>query len=348
VKGSPYAVVLWTLGLLAVAELGLEWRAAARGWETLLFGAPAASRLPADSPFGRTADFPFRSRVVEERVPPGVTRLWLASASYAEHIFLPPEQIFPVLLEDELRRRGHQVEVLNASRAAQGIPAAAAELAELGPRYRPDWVLLYQLSNDVDALTNQLQGETAAGGGTPGAAQPSAAAAPWPTELARRTTLYEQAKNQLSPRLAAARMLRDEPVEGLGPALVRDLADFDRTVRAVGARTLVCTFVTSEPDLGRPLPPDFERKLLRTNAHLSADGWRASIALGNRALAEGAAQLGLPLLDLLPAAPQGAEFFEDLVHFTPIGHRAMAQVLADQLEPWLGAGRTGAPERGGR
>lgn len=73
------AVILWALGLLAAGELALETRTSARGFPTLLFGAPTLAAPTGDGEFGPPCRFPpgrgerreprRRARPVRRRLP---------------------------------------------------------------------------------------------------------------------------------------------------------------------------------------------------------------------------------------------------------------------------------------
>lgn len=347
-KLGKYAVVLWTLGFLAAGELALELRAAGRGWETLLFGPPPTAEQPADSPFGPTDDYPFRSRIVPREKPAGTARIWIASASYGEHIFLPADQIFPVRLEDELRERGFAVQVINASRASLSARVAVEELETIAPAWDVDVAVLYHLSNDLDGLSARMLStgadDTAAAvieeerrrldGSEDDAAVDSGP--PWPTALARRTTLYEQAKNQLGARLTPVRMLASEVDAEVAEVFEARARDFVDGAGALGARPVLASFATSHPPgHPEPFPSGFRRNLYRHNGVLSIEGWRAGAADWNARLRAVAADEGVALVDVAEAVSGRPELFVDFVHFTPEGHSAVARTLADGLAPIL-------------
>lgn len=343
-----YAVVWWTLGFLAAAELALEWRAHARGWETVLFGAPPYAAPASDSPFGPTDDYPFRSRRVPRAKPDGTLRVWIASASYGEHVFLPADEIFPVVLEDELRARGFDVQVLNASRASLTARAAVRDLRRVAPDWSPDVAVLYHLSNDLDGLSARLMAPTAAedaaavvaderaDSGTDGGADDVDDDAPWPTAWARRTTLYEQAKNQIGARLTPVRMLARAVDDGVTAVFEARARDFVAAARALDAEPVLCTFAISHPPGDPdPFPAAFRRNLYRHNGVLAIDGWRAGAVEWNARLASIAADEEVALIDVADAVGGRGELFVDFVHFTPDGHAAVARALADGLAPLL-------------
>lgn len=329
-KFAPYAVLAWVLAALLGGELALELRARARGYGTLLFGPPATAVQPMNGEFGRTADFPFRSRKVSVEHDPGTTRIWLASASYAEDILVPVERIWPVLLEDELLARGHRVEVLNASRGGIRLSDSSRELAELGPVWTPDLAVAYHLSNDVDFAVD-APGPTATEVLDAGKTD----SRPWPTRLAHRTTAYAQATNLLGTRVEALVPSSDEAPLELERLLTENLQRFARTAESVGARPLVSTLPIGQPALDEPLPEEWAHALRLSHPGLSTRGWLVSLEVGNQRIRDVAYEEGLPLLDMAAQLNGQSELFDDSFHYTDEGHRVVARTFADLLEPIL-------------
>jgi len=348
------SLVLWIAVYLAVVEVALEWRAHRRGYGTLLFtpgglSAANSSAAVAASGFGPTAEYPFRSRVVPHVKPAGTLRIWIASASYAEDRRHVAARIFPVLLEDELRRRGHAVEVLNASRNAYSLGGAERVLREIGAEWSPDLVVAYHYSNDLDELSTALL--SVAGAATPGAAQSEDDAAEeaaarteverhWPSRLMEATTTYAQAKNQFKARLVALRMLADELPDELVAALEKRVLALDATAQALGAELVLCRFACSHPSsVGGALPIDYRNNLFRYNSHLSERAWRDGVDVYNGLLERVGAREGLPVLALDARISGRTELYRDFTHLTEAGHREVALALADLLEPLVVARR---------
>ncbi|MGD2018251.1 MAG: hypothetical protein PVJ89_09055 [Planctomycetota bacterium] len=340
---SRYSVVLWTLAFLAAGELALEVRASGRGFRTLLFGAPAASAPASDGALGRTPDFPFRSRVAPLERTPGVPRVWIASASYAEHIRLPAEQIWPVLVEDELEARGVEVEVLNASQAGWEMHYSVRTLDELGEAWDPDVVLVYQLSNDLDRVASALIGRPLAeGAGEEQVAEPAPPPSDLdPTELARRTSAYELTRARLGPLVSDLRPRYNGGRADLdGAAAARIEGRFRGVIeraRELGAAPMLVSFATAHPDPGEDLPAEIAAGLKRANGLLSSEGWRRWVRLGDESMRRVAAAEGVPVLEVAEVLDGRSELFVDQYHFTPEGHRLFAARLADELEPRLRA-----------
>jgi hypothetical protein len=80
-------------------------------------------------------------RDVRLEVEPGVTRILVLGPSFAFGWGVDHEQTFATLVGDELRRRGHRVEVINAGVPSQGSAEQLCWLRTEGWRYHPDVVV---------------------------------------------------------------------------------------------------------------------------------------------------------------------------------------------------------------
>ncbi|QDU86287.1 hypothetical protein Pla163_34380 [Planctomycetes bacterium Pla163] len=358
-----FTLLLWIALFLVVGEVALEYRAKSRGFGTLLLSGRGLSganntAVTAEHGFGPTEDYPFRSRVVPVAKPAGTTRIWIASASYAEDRRWAASEIFPVLLEDELRARGHDVQVLNASSNAYSLATAAKVLHEEGPRWQPDLVLAYHFSNDLDELAPRLL--AVGGGGAPNATEsrgegpdgPDAAANTdadegtprteqerWITSrVVEATTAYAQAKNQFKARIVALRILTDRLPPALLDALEERVEAVHGEARALGADFVPVRFAVSDPTSSSgPMPIAYRNNLFRYNSYLSEQAWRTGVDDYNALLVELAARDGLDLVGLDAALSGNGAYFRDFCHLTREGHAAAAKALADQLEPLLAA-----------
>jgi len=162
---APLAPLLWAALLLLVLELALELRAAKRGHRAELLGIEPGVEEAAgpNAAFGPTAAFPFRGPIVTPAEASGAGSIWIASSSYAEDVYIPVAKIFPTLLGATLERP-----VLNASRGGLTILSNLEDLEASATEYAPRFVLLYQMSNDLDQISNQLA--SAAPAAAPGGA----------------------------------------------------------------------------------------------------------------------------------------------------------------------------------
>ena len=330
----PFRVLLWTAAALLVVELGLEARAVSRGWEGFLLGKHAGWNTDLDPRYGPDAEFPFRSLRIQPERDPARQRFWLASSSYGHDIQLMAAEIFPNQLLDALAAGGLAADMLNASRAGLYVRSNSSQLAELGPLWRPDVVLLYQMSNDIDSIS-ELDARAAAGAepGTPGAGDPQAVTGP--SRIARwaeRMTIYRHLKTQITTRLTRARLLRNSLGEDGETLYLTWVREFVAMARSLGAEPVLCTFATSHgtADLVH-LPPAYEQQILSFNVHLSMQGWAATVERWNLGLERLARDEGLLLADVAAEMRGRPELFRDFWHFTPEGHSRVAGLIARTL-----------------
>ncbi len=331
------ATFLWIAAFLLAGELALELRARARGWPTPLLGGGVQDAAP--GAWGPAEGFPFRSRFVEPERARGVRRVWVASSSYGADAQLPAEQIFPTLLAERLSALGTPTQVLNASEDGLATADNAALLRALGARWKPDVVVLYQMSNDVDHICARLESgaETATvalgeASGGPGAVR----------RFVESTVVYQHLKTQVAARLAKGRRLR----HALGPEgeelFAAAVHDFVEAARGTGAEPVLVTFATSHRgDQLASMPREYEYNLLRFNVVLSIYGWIDSIDRYNAVLEQVAREEGLRLVDLAGVMSGRSELFRDLWHMTPEGHRVAAETLAAALADTKSGGGSG-------
>jgi len=330
----PFRVLLWTAAALLAVELGLESRAVSRGWEGFLLGKHAGWNTNLDERYGPSAEFPFRSLAIQPERDPTRLRLWLASSSYGEDIQLMADEIFPNQLVDELAAGGLAADMLNASRAGLHVRANSLQLAELGPLWRPDVVLLYQMSNDIDRIS-ELDARAAAGAepGTPGVGNHASVTGLGPiARWTERMTTYHHLKTQITTRLTRARILSDDLGEDGEALYLAWVTEFVEAARNLGAEPVLCTFATSHgtADLDQ-LPTPYEQQILSINVELSMQGWVATVERWNAGLKQMARDEGLLLVDVAAEMRGRPGLFRDFWHFTPEGHKRVAGVIARTL-----------------
>jgi lysophospholipase L1-like esterase len=332
------APLLWIVVCLVALEVALELRATRLGWPTLLFGG-AAGEKQADATWGPSDDFPFRSRRVAAEPTAGRARIWFASASYGEDVQLPPDEVFPNLVAARLRERGIECDALNASSAGNTVTWNARELTEFGARYRPDVVVLYQMSNDIDELSTLLCGRGWAPAderGAPPVAEaddPATAETDWLTRSVEETTVFKHLKSAVTSRLTRERRLAPtlgEAGEALFEARVRA---FLARCRELDARAVLCTFPTAytrETIANTPL--EYELNMLRFNVFLALEGWLDSVERFNAVLRRVAGAENVPLIELAEPVSGRTELFRDMWHLTGPGHVEVAGRIAAELE----------------
>ena len=327
--------IFWTIFILLLIELTLEYRASIRGYDSLLFkphSDPVLSRDRIDQThdYGPTAEFPFRSRVISPEKDPGVRRVWIASASHAEDVRMPPDQIFPSLLESQLNKEGLPCQVINASQAGFRLSDNARMLESLGPDWQPEVVIVYQMSMD---LVSNYKFNT---GMLPIDPSPTHGLGnsfgKWMQRYLEKTTTYELLKGNLTVRLNEAASFASEAPRLDQTAFISEINDLANVCRRLGARMYVCTFAFSNPR--GDFPREYVLALQKWAPGLSPNGWVVTIEDWNEAIRDGAKNFRVIELDReLSGSPS---LFRDPVHFSAEGHRRVAKELGSFLRrDWL-------------
>ncbi len=345
--------LVWTAAFLGLAEVGLSYRAHLRGWGNWLFPSREAGASPgaaATAPtFGPTEDFPFRSRVHAPQRPAGAPRWMITSSSHAEDLPVPAAELFPVQLEDLLRKGEPRAQVINASRSGSLLDTHTARAPELAAAWRPELVLLYQMSNDIRFAADLAH----RGGLESAAATPQTGSAPseeatasprasWPDRAVEQTTMYSLIKTNLTARLAPARPMPDSLGEAGDRWWEARLIGYLDAWGKQGATPVLCTLATSHrmPDLDR-VPTGTRNTIFRFSMHLSLKGWMTTTQRWNEVIRRVAAQRSVRVIDLEREVGGRSELFRDFVHFNPKGHARVAQVIADAMRDQTGPGGRG-------
>ncbi len=328
----------WIASLIVLAELGLEVRANQRGWDTMVFGFPAAGQSePAQGKdnveFGPTPTFPFRSRIIPEARKSGNHRYWVASSSHAEDIYLPPTMIFPTILERLLREGGVNASVLNASRAGNDIPRNVDDFRRWGSQWKPDYVILYQMSLTIGSIAKHIFSERRSQISPPvDGAGPAEKPFSWANRLVEKTTIYSNMKGQLTARVGASRVLANDLGMQGEQEFSAMLLDFIGATRAIGSVPVLTTFATSHTRKHlAEFPQEIAMFLFKYSSFLSVEGWVASVERLNTVVKRVATDEGVMLIDVASAVADHPEYFRDFVHFTPAGHEAVARTMRDAL-----------------
>lgn len=328
----------WIACFLVIGELGLEVRANHRGWDTMIFGLPASEqRVPqqkqGDSEYGPTASFPFRSRVIPLERKLENHRYWVASSSHAEDIYLPPSMTFPNVLERFFKEERVNAVVLNASRAGHDIPGNVDDLRQWGAQWRPDYVILYQLSATISSIAKRtLSGTRGQGSPTVNHMKKTGGPVTWVNRLVEKTTIYANMKGQVASRIGASRVLANDLGLQGNQEFTLMLQDFIDTTRAIGSVPVLTTFATSHTRKQLAVfPHDIALGLFKYSSFLSVEGWVTSVERLNAVIRRVASQEGIMLIDVEGAVAGRPEFFRDFVHFTPAGHEAVARTMRDAL-----------------
>lgn len=304
----------------------------------MIFGFPASEQKVSqqkqgDSEYGPTASFPFRSRVIPLEMKLENHRYWVASSSHAEDIYLPPSMTFPNVLERFLKEERMSAVVLNASRGGNDIPGNVEDLRQWGFQWRPDYVILYQLSATISSIAKRTLSGTK-GQGSPAVNHMKKAGGPvtWLNRFVEKTSIYANMKGQVSSRIGASRVLADDLGLQGDQAFISMLQDFIDTTRSIGSVPVLTTFATSHTRKQLAVfPNDIALGLFKYSSFLSVEGWVTSVERLNAVVRRVASQQGIMLIDVEGAVAGRPEFFRDFVHFTPAGHEAVARTMRDAL-----------------
>lgn len=303
-----------------------------------------------DDEFGPTSSFPFRSRIIPMKMQLGKYRYWVASSSHAEDHYLPPSMTFPNILERLLKEERGDAAVLNASRAGIDIPENVNDLKRWGEQWRPDYVILYQMSMTISSIAKRTMAETRTQG-VPASKRAAKAVGPitWVNRLVERTAIYANVKGQISARIGANRVLANDLGLQAEQEFSAMLQDFIDTTRAIGSVPVLATFATSHTRKHLAVfPKDIALGLFKYSSFLSVEGWVTSVERLNAVIRGIAAHEGVMLIDVEGAVAGHPEFFRDFVHFTPAGHEAVARTMRaalmelDRVEPLSSAVSRGA------
>ena len=231
-----------------------------------------------------------------------------------------------------MKERGDAT-VLNASRAGIDIPENVNDLKRWGEKWRPDYVILYQLSQTISSIAKRrLGGTRAQGGATSNHAEKAVGPITWVNRLVEMTTIYANAKGQISARIGVNRVLaNDIGLQGQQEfsAMVHEFID---AVRVIGAVPVLATFATSHTRKHLPVfPSDVALGLFKRNSFLSVEGWVTSVERLNAHIKQISNEEGILLIDVEGAVAGRPVFFRDFIHFTPAGHEAVARVMSDAL-----------------
>lgn len=322
-----------TFAFLLLVETALEVRHYRKGFSTLLFGQKESARhLDAgDAASGPTPEFPFRSAVVQVTKPPNSVRLWVASASYAAAVDLPPSASFAnQLCRTFSAAHGKPCQTLNNSAAAWTTTENIEQIKRFGARWQPDFVVLYEMSNDIeyysgkhldtprtlwtfdngifDSVRAVLQG------------------------ILERTSLYSHVRHYIGGSvLLSAQLPASLPEKAVGDFRMR-LEAFIRECRNIGATPVLLTFAASNDVRSmQSMPLDYKFQVLRYNGNLSPEGWVHTIDRFNEIIRQVGSENDVIVADVAAHLDRRAEYYKDFFHFTPQGHAAMAALIGSLL-----------------
>jgi lysophospholipase L1-like esterase len=317
-------------GLILGIELVLEVRHVLKGYDTLLLGpllrAARSTLLESATPAPIMVDgtYVFRSLPLRAERVHGVVRIWIASASHAEHSSLPLSDIFPSRICQELQLRNMKCETLNASKAGFSIDDNVRWLREKGGKYRPDYAVLYQQSSEINRAQRDFLGEKT----FRDQSQPLLPLGALRTKLQSSSTyplVYQY--------LGGTSLLSGFMMDALPPAATQRYLALVRTFitasREQGIEPIVTTFAASHrlENLNTMAYSD-RLAFVRWEHQLSPVGWVRTISAWNAAVRALAREENAPLVDLEESLNGHPELFVDFVHFNLRGHQLVAKNIA--------------------
>lgn len=317
--------------LLSVAELALEYRAAKRGFSTLVFSGGGERKQTADKSIGDAAmvafgpgpSFPFRSRI-----PNGDEQgsVWICSASHAADPRLEIGKIFPTILDQKLASLiDPERVVVNASRAGASIEQNLEMLEEYGLLAQPEVCVLYQAANEFSFLANRSVESPA---NTPIAKPFLANVRAEISKFGESTTMYGRLlRNNVTPWLTKACPKKSSLGEDANSHYRSRLLKFIKYVEDSGATPFVCTFALRTPT--KVIPPAEELFYLKTTPTMQPSSWQKQVREWNELIRN-----EIPedqVIDVAAYCETHPEWFRDPVHFSEDGHQAVADYLSSEL-----------------
>ena len=331
-------ILLYILILLIFLETVVEIRAYFRGYDTILFGKNVALKnqnknKTADLKFGPNELFPFRSPISTVQKSSGVIRIWIASSSFTEDIYLPVEKIYPTILGELLNRNEHKFDILNAAHAGENIYRNCLNLQELGPVWKPDYVLLYQMTLEISLISRIVFGnEIAPLALNESTNNKTSRQISWAQRTLEETTIYKHLKEYVTSILKRSKILQHTMGEEGEREFENLIRYFLGVCKRLNVKPILCTFATSHLKSDLPnLPLKIRNWWFVYNDYLSEKGCFDTLERFNKVITKIADEENCMLIDLKSEIGGRKEYFRDFVHFSIEGHRAVAELLYKSL-----------------
>jgi lysophospholipase L1-like esterase len=341
---SFFMAAAMTFAFLLLVEAALEFRHYRKGYSTLLFGQKEPARAPdaGDAASGPTPEFPFRSAVVQVAKPANSVRLWVASASYAAAVDLPPSASFAnQLCRTFSAANGRPCQTLNNSAAAWTTSENIEQLKRFGAQWQPDFVMLYEMSNDIEYYSGKhLDAPSTLWNFDNGIFDTVRAILQGTVE---QTSLYSHVRHYIGGSvLLSAQLPASLPEKAIGDFRTR-LETFIRECRNIGATPVLLTFAASNDVRSmQSMPLDYKFQVLRYNGNLSPEGWVHSIDRLNEIIRQVGRENDVMVADVAAHLDRRPEYYKDFFHFTAQGHDAMASLIGSLLSRQVNATLAGS------
>ena len=335
----------WTL-LAGVCLLTLEVAARVDDWFT--YGAPLLGSYNIDQlfqvtpaglrgvPYGRYAKWRLDSRGYrgpEVRSDSGQIRVVTYGASETFGIYEDPGQEFPRVLERDLNAAadGANFEVVNVAMPGMRVGSGISYLQEIGATLHPKVVIIYPTPTHYIGVTRPYCGRAAQGPSVP---------ARQPPELRMLQKARDRLKEALPPAVLTwvraasiawsnrGRVVLDRVAPVSLAAFQTDLVCAIRTTRQIGAVPIVVTHANRFAKTARPDDAYWLTGWRLQYPELRQDGLLSLETSANAVIRSVAHNQDVPLVDASADLSGEPGNFADHAHFTDLGSKRMADLLA--------------------
>jgi len=346
--------LLYIVVLFFLAEIPLEIRHHSMGYETPIVGniisvfnnaTKKESRINLENKsleknasnitYGPNLTFPFKSQVINSDSSLG-QRIWIASASHAEGGHYPASEIFPNKICDQISY-GASCIVINGSKRGMQIHQNIAMLREHYQEYKPDYVVLYQLS--MDLVQHQRALATKLGSGE---SNESMFDKYWAkiTAALQSTSLYVHLTDYIGGNIKLQSQLKDEMPKEMLSRFRNSIGEFLEACEELEVIPVLATFAASHDSNNVDnMHFSLQTNFVRLVVYLSPKGWVNSIEEYNDVIREIAAKKGIGLIDIEKELNGKSQYFDDLVHFNKRGHEFVSQIIGGYFDNVLYSNR---------
>ncbi|MGI9286669.1 MAG: SGNH/GDSL hydrolase family protein [Pseudomonadales bacterium] len=329
--------IFYTLLFLFCIEGILEYRGYTRGFSTLIFGTPSKTYARdnnenIEKSYGPSAEFPFRSSIIEPSFKTAETvRIWIASASYAEAIDRPVLETFPSMACGALSKSGVPCQMLNASKAGWSIKNNIEQILTEGRRWQPDYILLYQMGNDVKSLLQENDRRSNSGNdldnGIFDVVEDKM------QKLIEQTNLYVHTREFVGGYILISSHLNEQIPELVFREYRSRLEAYIAACKQIQAKPVLMTFLgRNRPETADNIPLDLKFQLLKYTSLISPETWPRITSELNKIIRQVAEQHKVLVIDLEKAALDEPDNFKDYFHFTKIGHKKVGEFVAKEMK----------------
>lgn len=278
----------------------------------------------------------FRGPELLDPKPEGGLRIWCLGGSTTFDIYASDDaSAWPARVGARVQAGlpTRRVEVVNAGIPGETLSGNTEDLRDIGPRVRPDVVVMYAGPNDLRDVLDPAPKRPAPPAGRPPAPAPPSRrplTVPWRERL-------DFALLRVADRWAQTQGLgrADFPDRQLDPDQIAELrrrvaAAIDTAI-SLGARPLLATHAYRASDTATGATA--RRQAGETAALLQMSPASTIVAFRtyNQLIATIAEERRLPLVDVRAVVPPDAELWGDATHFAAPGSEAAAEAIADAI-----------------